>query len=205
MSDLGLPELVDMEIGFINGINTSFESARNNAMYISKLSGGYNVHAVYNATHGIAVDLNECQMGLTNTATEPVRQLHKMWNSFFERSSANAQFLMICHSQGVIHVMNSLLDYPPELRERIIIVAIAPGGYIYQKCCAQVVHVRVKKHRDPVPRFDQKGAQRAKGTIIELDSHPNASFFDHSFTSPTYEGELINRISRYIATQGKKI
>ncbi|PJD93788.1 MAG: type IV secretion protein Rhs, partial [Parachlamydia sp.] len=170
----------------------------------SKLSGGYNVHAVYNATHEIAVDLNECHMGLNNIATEPVRQLHKMWNSFFERSAANAQFLMICHSQGVIHVMNSLLDYPPELRERIIIVAIAPGGYIYEECCARVTHVRVKKHRDLVPRFDQKGAQRAKGTIIE-DSHPNASFFDHSFTSPTYRRELINSIRSYIAIQGQEI
>jgi len=205
LSDLGLPELVDMEIGFINGMNTSFESARNSAIYISKLSGGHNVHAVYNATHGIAVDLIECHMGLTNRATEPVRQLHKMWNSFFERSSSNAQYLMVCFSQGVIHVRNSLLDYPPELRERMIVVAIAPGGYIYQKCCSQVLHVRAKKHRDPIPRLDQRGSQRANETIVELDSHPNASFFDHSFTSPTYESELIIRISKYIATQGKKI
>ena len=64
---------------------------------MSRLSGGVNVHGVYNATHGNDTDLAECGLGLNDIATEPVRQLHKMWNSFFEKSSANAKFLMICH------------------------------------------------------------------------------------------------------------
>ena len=38
---------------------------------------------------------------------------------------------MYCHSQGVIHVRNALIDYPEELRQRILVVAISPGGYIY--------------------------------------------------------------------------
>ena len=59
-----------------------------------------------------------------------------MWNSFFERSSDNSRYLIICHSPGVIHFRNVLLDYPPELHDRILVVAIAPGGYIYQ----EVVH-----------------------------------------------------------------
>ena len=83
------------------------------------------------------MDLPECLMGLDYIATEPVRQLHKMWNSFFEKSSANAKFLMVCHSQGAIHVRNALLDYPPELRERILVVAITPAAYIYKVTCAK--------------------------------------------------------------------
>ena len=59
------------------------------------------------------MDLPECLMGLDYIATESVRQLHRMSNSFFEKSSANANFVMVCRSQGVIHVRNALLDYHP--------------------------------------------------------------------------------------------
>lgn len=205
LSDQGLSEVPDMEIGFINGIDTSFQEAIASATYISRLAGGYNVHAVYNATHGKTVDLRECDMGLNFIATEPVRQLHKMWNSFFERSSAKAKFLMICHSQGAIHVRNALLDYPPELRERILVVAIAPGGYIYRETCANVIHYRAEWWRDFVPRWDSAGAIREKDTIVNLTSHQDAPTFDHDFMSPTYQKELRKHIANYIKTEGKML
>lgn len=205
LSDEGLPELFDMAIGFINGIDNSFVEAKKSAMYISKLTGGYNVHAVYNATHDMAVDLRESQIGLNYIATEPVRQLHKMWNSFFDKSSAKAKFLMICHSQGAIHVRNALLDYPTELRERILVVAIAPGGYIYQETCAQVIHYRAEWWRDFVPRFDKAGARREKDKIVDLSSHVDASFHDHEFMSPTYKRELRKHITNYIKENGKTL
>jgi RHS repeat-associated protein len=205
LSSEGLLDLPDMELGYINGINTTFLEAKKNAMHLSKLAGGCNIHAVYNATHGSFIDLIECRMGLNHIATDPVRQLHKMWNDFFARSSKNSRYLMICHSQGAIHVMNALLDYPPELRDRILVVAIAPGGYIYRESCHRVVHYRAKASRDGVPRIDQKGAEREKDTIIELDSHPDAPLFDHKFTSPTYRDQLAKRTKRYIKSQGKEI
>ena len=34
---------------------------------------------------------------------------------------------------------NALLNYPPELRERILVVAIAPAAYIYKETCAKVI------------------------------------------------------------------
>lgn len=101
--NLGKPDLQDMGIGFINGMNTSVLGGVESANYISKLAGGCNVHAVYNASHGVDLDGIECAFGLNRVATEPVHQLHKMWNNFFDQSSANAKFLMICHSQGAIH------------------------------------------------------------------------------------------------------
>ncbi len=114
------------------------------------------------------MDLPECLMGLNYIATEPVRQLHKMWNSFFDKSSANAKFLMICHSQGAIHVRNALLDYPPELRDRILIVAIAPAAYIYKEACAKVIHYRAEWWRDIVPMCDRVGAKREKTQLLPL-------------------------------------
>lgn len=169
------------------------------------MAGEYNIHGVYNATHGTSVDGYECILGLNYIATEPVRQLHNMWNSFFDKSSADAKFLMICHSQGAIHVRNALLDYPPALRERILIVAIAPAAYIYQQTCAKVIHYRAAWWRDFVPRLDRAGAKRERGTIVDLDSDSHAAAFDHEFMSPTYQKQLWQHINNYIQTQGKML
>lgn len=144
-------------------------------------------------------------MGLRYIATEPVRQLHKMWNSFFEQNSVNAKFLMICHSQGAIHVRNALLDYPPELRARILVVAIAPASYIYKETCASVIHYRADWLRDFIPRLDYAGAEREKDSIVTLSSHPDASPFDHEFMSPTYETMLKVHIQRFLVTGGKTL
>jgi hypothetical protein len=40
-------------------MDNDFESARASAEYLSRLAGGYCVHAVYNATHGKRADLIE--------------------------------------------------------------------------------------------------------------------------------------------------
>ncbi|MCH9628216.1 MAG: hypothetical protein S4CHLAM2_18720 [Chlamydiales bacterium] len=203
---LGLKETKDIGIGFINGIWNDFDGAYQSALHISELTDGYNIHAVYNATHGRCSDLKECKMGLKYIATEPVIQLHTMWNSFFEKSSIDAKFLMVCHSQGVIHVRNALLDYPLALRERIIVVAIAPAAYIYQATCAQVVHIRNESLiRDFVPRFDTDGAKRSQETIVDVRSHPDADTFDHALISPTYRSELYLRLNNFIESGGRKI
>ena len=194
----------NMGIGFINGICNTFKGANESAMHISKLCGGYNIYGVYNATHGWFWDLHECYLGLNFIATEPVRQLHKMWTDFFANRSNDAMFLMICHSQGAIHVRNALMDYPEELRKQILVVAIAPAAYIDQNICADVVHYRAAEG-DFVPRIDSLGAKNAYGSIIEVQSQPNAPWFDHEFASPTYQDHLDFRINRYISSQGKNL
>jgi pimeloyl-ACP methyl ester carboxylesterase len=125
-----------------------------------------------------------------------------MWNSFFDKNS-EAKFLMICHSQGAIHVRNALLDYPPDLRERILVVAITPGAYIYRETCGKAWHYRTAYWRDFVPRLDREGSRREKNTIVDLISHSDASTFDHEFTSPSYQERLQDHIRRYIKSQGK--
>jgi hypothetical protein len=112
---------------------------------------------------------------------------------------------MICHSQGAIHTRNALLDYPPALRARILVVAIAPGGYIYQQTCAQVVHYRAKSWRDYIPWLDKAGANREKNTSIDVTSHAEAPWHDHTFNSPTYKRALLRRIGNYIRTRGKEV
>lgn len=192
-------ESPDHGIGFINGVWNNFKSVKESAVHLSKLANGYNIHFVHNATQGLTADPVEYLMGRNHIATDPVRLLHAMWNSYFEKNSATAKFLMVCHSQGATHVQNALLDYSPELRERILVVAIAPGSYIYQKTCASVVHYRnASVLRDLVPYLDQPGAKREKDTIVNLVSHPFAGFFDHGFQSLTYKPALTDEIAAFL-------
>ncbi len=205
LSDLGLPDLPpNLGIGFINGILNNYEDARDSARYISRLAGGYNIQFVHNATHGY-FDLHECNLGLKYVATNPVRELHRMWSGFFAKSSAEARFLTICSSQGAIHVRNALLSYPNERRERIFVLAIAPAAYTYKETCAKVYHYRTSAWRDPIPRIDGAGARRARGTVIDLASHPDAPWFDHSFQSPTFEEQLQKRITNYLRSHGESL
>ncbi len=118
--DLGLPEPSVGRIMFINGMWNTFGDALINVEHLSQICGGHNVHAVYNATHGHKVDAVEGKIGLSFIATTPVRLLHQQWNDFFKNCSPNAKILMYCHSQGAIHVRNALVDYPEELRQRIL-------------------------------------------------------------------------------------
>lgn len=200
--DLGLANSVDIAIGFINGICNAFEQAKETALKLSKLAGGCNIHGVHNATHGLVADLIECKMGLNYIATEPVTLLHEMWNDFFDKSSDKAKFLMVCHSQGAIHVRNALLDYPKELRDRIYVLAIAPAAYIYPDTCAKVVHYRVSGCRDPIPYHDSEGAKRSADTIVDLNCHTNASWFDHTIASDTYQNVISLKIKRYKEGKG---
>ena len=56
-----------------------------------------------------------------------------------------------------------------------------------------------------MPRLDLAGARRERETIVTLESHSNASFFDHSFMSPTYQRNLKKHLLKYIKSQGQKL
>lgn len=198
--DLSLPEFEDRGVGYINGICNNFDDAFDTTRHISQLLGGKNVHSVYNATHRLLYDLKESIFNLRYVATDPVRQLHGMWDNYFDSTSDQSKFLMVCHSQGAIHVRNALLTYPEEKRNRISVLAIAPAAYMPKGLCAQALHYRAGAERDFVPRFDFFGAARAGNTIVDLKSHSSASWFDHSFRSMTYEKALTYGLRNFINT-----
>lgn len=192
IADLGLPEPPgEVKIVYTNGINTSFEEALENAHYLSRLAGGYNVHIAYNATHGCLVDLVECGLGLCHVATDPVLLLRELWDRHFDSHSEKGTILVIGHSQGGLNLRNALIDYSPERRQRISVLSVASPGYTYEETCRRVIHLRVSARRDWIPRSDPKGAKRVRGTIVDLVSHPDAPLHDHGLQSPTFEQKMI--------------
>jgi RHS repeat-associated protein len=202
--DLGYTfhEYPGITFGFINGVLNDFEDAYNAALHISKLAGGANVHSVHNATHGVFMDLFECFLGLNFIATPPVTYLKEQWHKSYKEGNI---MLQICHSQGAIHVRNALLDCQPEIRNNVIVLAIAPAAYIYKETCDNMMHYRVLSSRDFIPRIDILGSIRSKEYIVDLDSDVNAGVLDHEFMSPTYSEPLKNTITNFIKSQGKEI
>lgn len=202
--DLELPEFCDSRVIYMNGINTNLLKHKETAQTLCKMYG-YNIHSIYNATHGIPTDLWESCLGTFHIATPPVRLLHQKWNEMLKNNNG-AKILQICHSQGAIHVANALLSYDPELRKRIIVLAIAPGGYIDSKTCAQVIHYRAEAHKDFVPQLDRKGLAReeARGTVKVVKSTSECAW-DHGIDSSSYRQILQTHLDVYKYSGGKNI
>lgn len=198
-----LPE--GLGIGYINGVNNTYAECIKTALYISQLSGGYNIDVNYNATQKFLGDLKESYLNINNINTEPTKNLHETWDRHL-RQSDTSTYLQYAHSQGAILVRNALCSYAPELRERIFVVAIAPGAYVLPKTCGDMIHYRAMPWRDLVPRLDSLGSTLLSADkIVDLKSHPNAPFHDHDIVSPTYEDRIEKHALNYLNSNGKGI
>jgi isopentenyl phosphate kinase len=63
--------------------------------------------------------------------------LIQKWSEFHHRNAdqPSAKILHFCHSQGTLHTKNALLRLPKEIRDRVIVVAIAPAAVVPKKLC----------------------------------------------------------------------
>ncbi len=190
-------------ITHINGIQTDRDQAKENTRYLSGKGGNVRVFGTHNSSSSLFIDLIECLMGYCGVTTTPVRILQAQW---CKQLAKGGTVLHFCHSQGAIHTKNALMTFPQELRERIMVVAIAPAAYISRDLCREVVHYRTESpFRDPITRFDRTGAYRCRDTIRELKSDPSANLHDHNFNSKTYEDAIGYHISLYIRTKGQEL
>ncbi len=204
LSILKRPELPNNgHIFFANGMFNTLGEASRSALYISDLSGGYNIKGLYNPTHGPLVDPAEAYWGLRGVRTNPVEMIKNEWKEKLEALSPNQFALHLCHSQGTILTNLALQDSPDEIRKRIRVVAFAPADYISRDICHSVQRYEASFSRDPIPWINWRGRQQNRDTIKVLPSHPNAPWHDHSILSPTFEKALKYEIERYRETIGK--
>lgn len=197
------PDMPSGDVVFVNGVNHRPERAIKCATLLSNLSGGYNIYVIYNPTNGLLGDLKKCFHELIHfKVSEPVYKLHQMWDYFFATAGPYERLLQFCHSEGAIQVRNALARYPENLRNRIIVVAIAPGGYIDKELCYKTYHYISR--RDIVPHIDRKGFYRCRDRICVLTPHPEAAFFDHHFLSPTYRAAIQHHLQQFIQSGGKE-
>lgn len=206
---LGSPEVPRGHITFTPGMNTPFSRTYKHTEMISSMANGYNVHTVHNASINVGMDLVRCGFELYQDCdTAAVKLLREEWKEAFDQESFQDDILHICYSEGVIITRNALRHVPQKHRDRIIVVAIAPGAYIPSNWVKDVRHYR--SNRDFVPLLDPvnmiataiRDQYNGKKTVIDLMPHPDAPWWDHDFDSPTYESPLIKEINSYLKHSG---
>lgn len=210
-----------VRIGGINGMDTSFDGAQSHAAYIASFAQGKSVDWVYNHTNGKATDLAEIlSMNYLGVSPNTSRELQKNWTQFHEANKDNphAKYLHFCHSQGAIHTRNALARLPEEIRDRVIVVAIAPGAIVPDEICYKSFNYASK--RDPVPfgglipaGFTDTNEYRTSVVLektlkdlkelIVLDPHPDAPLIDHDFQSPTFVKTIQDHIADYEKNKGE--
>lgn len=197
----GINQVAEVGISWMNGIMNSLKDSSVTAKALSEMADDHYVTFVYNQSHGFIADVVRCFFELYFYAQTPaVKNLQARWDAYFAYAGENSHIFHACHSEGAIITRNALMTYPEELRNRIIVVAIAPGAYISKQYAHQVTHYR--STRDVVPFFDFVGAYRCRDSTVVLKPHPEASWFDHSVNSPTYQKSVKYQIDTYIEQYG---
>jgi RHS repeat-associated protein len=182
-------------IGYTNGINNPLKDCLSTTKYLSKLGGDVTIDYVHNATHGTIIDSMEYALGRCNLATTPVTLIHMTWQGWVRSTKPGELFLHICHSHGTLLTKLALESAPKEVRDRIIVLAIAPSKYIPDSLCHKAFNYVSK--RDVIPMLDGKGKTMCANNTFMLNPHENAPILDHSITSPTYAGMIDMGINYY--------
>lgn len=122
--------------------------------------------------------------------------LREEWDEKFKKLNPGEPILHIAHSHGVLITRNALMGYPEDLRNRIFVLAIAPGAYISNHLCAGVKHY---VSYDFVPIYDSPGKAMAKsqGTYHWLVSDHGLPK-DHSFKNSTYRSVISTNVKKFL-------
>jgi len=208
-------------IGLIHGLGNFLPDAIDHAEYLSSLSGGRSIEAVYNKSNTPPVDVLEA--GLVNipgNSPNTANLLQENWVEFHQQNVDNPslKYLQVCHSQGAIHVRNALASAPEEIRDRVVVVAIAPAAIIPKKLCYDSVNYACKTDIVPYAEVVASGvidyAQSAgfkktqealekQAQIIWVDPHPDSKGMGHGFQDPTYLEQIERHIEQYKIKNGE--
>lgn len=210
-----------LRIGFINGMNNTYEEGFSNTDYARRFTNNKSMEFVYNKTHGPIVDALEIvALNLRGRSPNTADELLKNWIQFHKENAdlPNAKYLQECHSQGAIHVLNALKQAPKEIRDRIIVLAIAPAVVVPKALCYNSYNYACKKDFIPQAEFvyrvvssrNQFGMTRKKlikivedhNELILVVAHPEDKD-THSFQAKTYTKRIEYHVDEYITLNGE--
>lgn len=183
----------------INGINTSFAEAKQNATRFSQHFGDIPVTLVYNPSQGIVSDLIECVLNHLGVRTAAVDLLSRTWRqilSEFQRINVHGTIPHSAHSQGGIITKLALEMLSPEERKHIHAYTFGSGSLFSSRWAGHVEHhVSV---RDGVPyassfRYGKALLRQMRGkdsNVRFIGSWWGVPFIDHGMAGATYGGAL---------------
>ena len=213
-----------MRIGFINGMNNSYEDCMRSLEYIKTFVGDMKIEGVYNHSNSFVGDLAEILL-LNYGGVAPVTAelLIENWTRFHEENKDNpdAKYLQITHSMGTILTKDALQKIPKEIRNRVIVVAIGPAIVIPENLCYDADHYASKQDivhlgenlatlaganlLDDVQRAEViRKFEENKNRLILLDPHANyKKGLDHELESPTFFSKLGEHTGEYLQREGQ--
>jgi hypothetical protein len=213
----------NMQGGFVNGMNTSFEEFKSHLYHLKKFVGDMSIEGVYNHTNGFIDDLAEIWL-LNYEGFAPIKadMLIDNWKRFHEKNqnNPNAKYLQFTHSMGNILTRNALLNAPKEIRDRVIVIAIAPAAIIPDGLCYKSFHYASEKdyiHLGEnfftlfvIGAIEESLQVEALELLIEtkkhltiLEPHEGAEGWDHDFESPTFDKKIKEQLENYIQNNGQ--
>lgn len=198
-------------------MGNSFADATANAEYIAKLSDGHQIQWVHNKSNTIGVDILETIFANSIGYSAPAQDLVESWTAFHKKhkNDPGAKYFQICHSQGAFHVLNALFKAPKEIRDRIIVLAIAPAVVIPKALCFKSFNYASR--RDIIPDLGTMTQYNSDGPyqeyvgdaavgdfreLIFLDPHPDAPLFDHGLDSLTVRETIEDHLGAYVKEYG---
>ncbi|MBS0637121.1 MAG: RHS repeat-associated core domain-containing protein [Verrucomicrobia bacterium] len=200
---VGTKKLKKASIGFINGINNSFDDSVKSAKQICAMASGYQIDAIYNASNTILADLPECFVCHFGVRSTPSTMFLEKWKLQIALKGRDIMFLEICHSGGADQLKNALESLKGNdkwIREKIIAVAIAPSVIIPKRLCHESYNYESK--RDFVTHLDVIGKIQYGDELTILDPHEDAPLWDHPFLSPTYDRAKRTHINEFLELYG---
>jgi len=207
--EVGSFDLSSGGIGFINGINNTQKEAMASATRLSEYAGGAKIHGIYNATNlgsnryvSTGIDVVECLLGQMGMRSPPTYLVKEKWAHFFATHGPEEKFLQGCHSGGALPVYHALLTSSESVRQRIIVLALAPAVIIPEELCFRSYNYI--SGRDIVTHLDIIGKSKYGDQLRILEPDPEADFWDHDFLSPTFKKPIKDHIQDYIESGGGK-
>ena len=213
-------------ITHINGIGNKEQDALSSGNYLNTLSpGNLRIDGIYNRTNGIILDVAEA-LFFNYLGYSPVTKdlLIRKWTEFHEKNKdrPDAKILHFCHSQGAIDTYNAIEELPKEIRDRLIVVSIAPARIIPDEMCFRshkfasekdFVHLgdilcscwqstlQGKSEKDIMEKYAK--AIKARDELVILKAHEGAKGPDHEFQSPTFTPIIEEILKEYEDHEGK--
>jgi hypothetical protein len=209
------------KVGGINGMNTQFHEAVGHARYFASFSDNIDMDWVYNRGYDAGTGFAESLVNYCGVSVNTAPALKDNWTKFHEdnKDHPNRKYLQFCHSQGAIHVNNALDMSDQEIRDRVIVIAIAPGQIVPKRKC--FMSYNYASLLDVVPKgklalagllsttdpFEQSElvtqAMEDCKELIVLTAHKDAGYYDHAVQSPTFFREIKKHFDVHDACNGE--
>lgn len=188
-------ELPKGQIGLHNGMYNSQQQALNHAKRIStECAQEFNLHCTYSATVSLQMDTASAFIGQGGAITPPVLCLLEQWLDFIQ-SNDDQKLLQICHSRGAIEVHNALCQLPVPLRQRIIVITVAPACLIPADLAYRVINLVIES--DPVVKVAANRELIDASHTLKLEPH-NDTFDPHNMHGSSYREKMTVMIDHYI-------